>query len=51
MQTKKYKIKYVEGDTINKVTVINANNSAHAMTLFYLDFPNCEVMAISEVTE
>ena len=48
---KKYKIKYVEGDTINKVTVINADDTAKAMTLFYLDFPNCDVMNIEEVTE
>lgn len=49
MKAKKYKINYLEGDTINKVTVINANNSAQAMTLFYLDFPNCEVIDIKEV--
>lgn len=48
---KKYKIKYAEGDTINKVTTINAEDSIKAMMLFYLQFTNCEILEIKEAQE
>ncbi len=49
---KKYEIKYYEGDTINKTTVIEAESAAIALYKFYMqNNQNTDVISIIEMKE